>query len=301
MSDATILRRLSAMLDAQNPRLASFLYRFWTDEQQAVTYKELRESILSGQLSIEHLFQWQQDYSMFIAEHYAKFAQAAIETAAKDLLKEYGGLLRDPHIPAMEQFISTRGAELVREITSGQYRAINTLVRQATMSSTLSVDDLARAIRPCVGLTERQSQTTYKYYERLREQGYNHKDALNRQATYAAKIHRRRAATIAQTEMAHAYNAGAAAVIQGHINGGKISPKTTKRWVTAADERVCEICGALEGITVPIDAPFPVIGKQQAPAHPLCRCAVAYEIPGPQPIATPDTEPEGMTWEEFDF
>jgi len=49
-----------------------------------------------------------------------------------------------------------------------------------------------------------------------------------------------------------------------------------KVWLTADDERVCEICGAIDGESRNINALFS-IGKLLPPAHPSCRCAVAYE------------------------
>jgi SPP1 gp7 family putative phage head morphogenesis protein len=42
------------------------------------------------------------------------------------------------------------------------------------------------------------------------------------------------------------------------------------RWRTSADERVCEICGPLEGQTTGIDGEFE--GRTFPPAHPRCRC-----------------------------
>jgi SPP1 gp7 family putative phage head morphogenesis protein len=47
------------------------------------------------------------------------------------------------------------------------------------------------------------------------------------------------------------------------------------RWFTAADERVCPICGPLHGATRPKNQPFylhPTLGRIQLPAHVNCRC-----------------------------
>ncbi|GHV41326.1 hypothetical protein FACS189490_08000 [Clostridia bacterium] len=49
-----------------------------------------------------------------------------------------------------------------------------------------------------------------------------------------------------------------------------------KKRLTADDERVCEICGAINGETRNMSVLFS-IGKMYPPAHPSCRCAVAYE------------------------
>lgn len=46
-----------------------------------------------------------------------------------------------------------------------------------------------------------------------------------------------------------------------------------KTWVTADDERVCPICGALDGRTVGLDEEFSP-GIYAPPAHPNCRCTI---------------------------
>ena len=73
--------------------------------------------------------------------------------------------------------------------------------------------------------------------------------------------------------------------------------RTEKIWCTADDERECEICGGLDGVTIDMDADFdfytklavpanPTI-KRVPPAHPSCRCAVMYEEIEP-PIWMPE-------------
>jgi len=55
-----------------------------------------------------------------------------------------------------------------------------------------------------------------------------------------------------------------------------ISGKKKWRWVTAMDERVCRICGPLEGKVVKIGEPFLVLKGEQimnSPIHPNCRCS----------------------------
>lgn len=278
--DDDVLARLSAMIDEDNPRLAEFLYRRWGDMQNAITYKELREAILSGELPLEYLLQWQQDYSLFVSEVYAPIMRTVCEKAAADLVLAYGGFLKDKVFEHMDRFIEANGARLVREISTAQYNAINVLVRQAAMTDTMTVDKLARSIRPCVGLTRRQAQTVKRYYDQLIEQGVKPSTALKRQAVYAAKVHRRRAATIAQTETAFAYENAQAMMMQEAEDEGLIGLDSTKTWLTALDERVCDVCGALEGETVPRAAAFSN-GLQAPPGHPLCRCAIRYNLTKP--------------------
>lgn len=281
MSNDDILQRLSSFIDRKSPQPARFLYRMWADQQKAITYHELREAILNGGLSINYLLDWQQDYSNFLVESYTPLVEAASKQVVKDLIAEYGVELHDPMYSAIERYISTHGGRLIREVSTAQYQAINVLVRQAAMTDTMTVDQLARAIRPCIGLTKWQCQRTKKFYDNLIEQGYSHKKALKRQMTYAAKMHRQRAASIAETETAYAYNNAAKMVIIDAVEQGLISPEVMKEWTTADDEKVCKRCGAVDGEVVPLNETFS-IGVDLPPGHPGCRCAVKYLLKAPE-------------------
>jgi SPP1 gp7 family putative phage head morphogenesis protein len=277
----SILDRLDDFIDVKSPKLARVLCSTWKDQQSAITYHELRDAILDGHLNMDYLSQWQQDYSQFVAEHYAPMVQSAVEEAAKGLLGEYGGSLVDPQFGLMDDYIRENGAKFISEISAKQFSAINTLVRQATMTSTMTVDQLARAIRPCIGLTERQTAAANNLYRKLREDGMSHKQALKREISYASKQQRYRAATIAQTEMARAYNSGCDAVVKQNVEAGYVGEDSTRTWFTAKDERVCPTCGAMHGETVALDAPFSN-GSMTPPGHPCCRCTIKYNLTAPR-------------------
>lgn len=283
---------LNSFIDRKSPRPARFLTRMWGDQQKAVTYHELRDAILNGSLSLDYLTDWQKDYSVFLSECYGPVVDEAAKAAHEMLAAQYGGYLQDPMHGLMDDYIQNHGGRLIREISEGQYRAINTLVRQAALTETLTVDELARAIRPCIGLTENQSMRCKKFYEQLREDGYSKKDALKKEANFAAKLHRERAALIAQTELAYAANEGMDAVIRQNVEQGIISPDVEKEWSTARDERVCPVCGTLHGEKVPENQPFSN-GSMLPPAHPGCRCAVKYHLKAPErPAQAAPPEPQ---------
>ena len=275
-SKQTVLDKLNSFIDTNSPKLATFLHHQINQQQNAVTYKELYEAIHQGQFPLSYLTQWQQDYSQFLIDYYAPMVDKAVTQAAIDLAGEYAGAVFDPQMGLMDDYIKNHGGKLIQQLTQTQYVAINNLVRQAAMTDTMTVDQLARAIRPCVGLTQRQAQYVKHYYDNLIDQGYSPQDALKKQAAYAGKVHRQRAQTIAETEMAYAYNASADAVVQQNIKDGYFAPDVEKYWLTADDELVCDECGTIDGETVPVDAPFS-IGVKLPPAHPRCRCAVGYK------------------------
>jgi SPP1 gp7 family putative phage head morphogenesis protein len=80
----------------------------------------------------------------------------------------------------------------------------------------------------------------------------------------AALYPEQRAKMIAATEVTRLYAAGnrAAWVASGVVSG--------LEWMTASDERVCPVCGALDGKQYSIEAP-----ERMPPAHPSCRCWLA--------------------------
>ena len=295
------LDRLNAFLDEHMPEVVVLLSRMWNDQQAAITYRELTEAILSGDLSPEEWVAWQQDYAVFFNEHLKDILLNSAEAGGADFAAAtFGGaFVYAPMEQGIERWISAHGAEWVTQVSEESREAISAMVRYAARGN-MTVDELARAIRPTIGLTERQAKANLRFYERVKEQ--TKKDLLERNPNmkestaakraekraresavrYAAKQHRQRAQTIAETELAFAYNKGADDAVQWLTNE-KLLPRMKRKWSTAADERVCEICGELDGVEIEMEDSFDFKGrllfaeqKQTPPAHPRCRCAVCY-------------------------
>lgn len=89
-----------------------------------------------------------------------------------------------------------------------------------------------------------------------------------------------------------AINFGKQLIYMQALENGQLLPDARKVWLTALDERVCEICGPMDGIAVPINASFEVQlplpktsrGKNRKstqaivpPVHPNCRCTIVTE------------------------
>lgn len=198
----------------------------------------------------------------------------------------------DPMEDAVIRWIREHGAEWVVEISGETRKAISSLIEKAVLEG-WSPDELGRAIRPLIGLTERQAQANLRYYQNMKESLLKNNPGM-REATaakrareaaerYAKRQLRQRAHTIATTELAYAYNRGAYEGIKQAQAQGLIG-KVVKVWSTAADEQICEICGGLNGSEVGLDDDFEFSGKvlfagqnMLPPAHPRCRCAVEYK------------------------
>lgn len=248
--------------------------------------------MLDGALTTETLELWWQDYSILVTEKLSGMWTKAIETGPKGQPILDGIAFEfNMQTPGIFDWLSERGAEFVTSSTQEQQDAIAALLSKK-MREGHSVDELARLIRPCIGLTKGQAMANVRYYdsivENLKKEHPRMKiESIRRKAReaalkYAERQHRDRAFTIAQTESAFAYNRGAdegirQAQAEGYLGNVK------KRWNTSGDDGVCEICSSLEGTEIDMDAEFGFGGKVLfkghkllPPAHPRCACAIEY-------------------------
>lgn len=284
--ESVVLRKLRAFLDREEPELVYFLVNTWHTQARAITYKELREAILAGDISWDVLQEWQQDYAAFVRDHMKPRYEAAIREAAEQIEKKHPGWYFDPYADGVQEWVNDRAAAFVTEVSATQIEGLRTVIQRAAILETLTVDELARAIRPMVGLNRPQAVANMNYFEKLIEGGTSESRAKDLAARYAARQHRYRGYLIARTELAFSYNQGSYLGTKQAQEKGYMGD-CVKVWSTADDERVCPICGALDGKRVGMDEPFsfstrlatadnPTI-KMVPPAHPNCRCAVMYK------------------------
>lgn len=291
MGEFNVLNALRSFLDENEPRLVFFLVMLWHNQEQAITYKELREAIISGEIKAEYLEQWQQDYSIFVTTYLQPMWLAAMDAAATELdnwLRENRMTpvidWYDPVSEGVENWVRTRAADFVTRSTQEQIDAVRAVVQRAAVLEDMNVDQLARAIRAMVGLTHQQARSNLNYYDSLIKNGVSRKKALELQIKDAARKHRYRGYNIARTELAFAYNKGADEATRQAQSYGFLGD-VVKEWSAAHDERTCPICGALDGKRIAMDEEFnyptrlaatnPDI-RRTPPAHPSCRCAVKY-------------------------
>lgn len=278
--ETAILQLLRSFLDAKEPSLVHLLVNTWRTQGKAITYKELREAILSGDIDQELWEAWQQDYSRFVVQHMQPAWLDAIGTAAKQIEDQYDWYF-NPMADGVVDWVQTRAADFVTNCTQTQIDGIRALVQRAAGLEGMTVDELARAIRPMIGLTKQQATANLKYYETLRANKIPPKRARESSIYYSARQHRSRAYTIARTELATAYNTGAHEGTKQAQAAGLLG-ECVKVWSTADDERVCSICGGLDGKSVAMDSEFEGASRSWStrlhpPAHPGCRCAVMYK------------------------
>lgn len=167
-----------------------------------------------------------------------------------------------------------RAATFVTGVSDETRRAIRALIARA-LSDGIAPRDVAKQIRPLIGLTERDALAVGNLQTRLIEEGRSAR-AIERLVTrYANRLLRLRAETIARTEIMAAANSGQVALWDNSVRDGLlIAGEWDKAWLTAHDERTCPRCGPLDGVRTAFpNGTFPG-ADGRPPLHPRCRCAV---------------------------
>lgn len=289
---------LLSFLDKTEPQLVRWLHHTWNAQGKAITYKELREMILNGYVTPEMIEEWQQDYSRFVVTYLAPLYVKAMEEATQQLTRKYPLFAFDPMSEGVKQWTETMGASFVTNCTEEQVRAVRWAVARAAQMQDMSVDELARVIRPMVGLNRPQTIANMNYYQRLRKQGMSAEKAREMAIKFSARQSRFRGHMIARTELAFAFNKGEHQAVADAISRGWMG-ETVKIWETAGDDRVCDTCRELERRSkrnpVPFDAGFNIQSRLKMrvpdidatpPAHPHCRCAIVYKEIAPPTFTT---------------
>jgi len=182
-------------------------------------------------------------------------------------------------------FAAKRAGQLVQSIDTLTREAIRRLIIDS-FNNQVDVRITAQRIKNIIGLHPRWAQavSTYekKEFERLMKAGI--KEAKARETSqksasnYADRLKGVRATTIARTEIQIAQNEGRYEGWKQADEEGYVDPASMKMWITAPDERTCDICAPLDGETVAWNSVFS-IGLEKPVVHPNCRCTMVILPP----------------------
>lgn len=163
----------------------------------------------------------------------------------------------DPIGVAAVKWVNKHSAELVKEVTQKSVDAMREFFRQG-IDKGWSVPQMARAIRPYVGLTERQLIGLANFEEKLIETrpDLTAKKIKAITETKAKRVRNDRVMLISRTESSSALNEG---IRQGY---GQMGIKKLER---VEDPRCCDICAEYSGRVYPIREAEGVL-----PEHPGC-------------------------------
>lgn len=177
--------------------------------------------------------------------------------------------------PAVVRAARAHAAELVTAVTQ-QTRASIRLVVARSVVQGIPPRELARMVRPMIGLTPAQGRAVLNRLARLVAMGFSRGEAALRAGAYARKLLRQRARTIARTETISAATRGQLAAWQQARVDGLVLPGARVTWTTTPDDRLCPYCASMQGATVPLGVDFetPLGPRRGPPLHPNCRCAI---------------------------
>ena len=77
-----VLERLEKYLNENTDEPVEMLCGFWKDQQDAITYQELREAVKDGYLDESIFREWSQDYSVMMQEKMVPIWTASMEAGA---------------------------------------------------------------------------------------------------------------------------------------------------------------------------------------------------------------------------
>jgi hypothetical protein len=201
---------------------------------------------------------------------------AALLAGGKSAEEEHPGVALNHLNAAVLNAVQTHGALAVKRVSNGTRAAIRSAVSRA-LSEDMDIEAAAKEIRNVIGLTAPQERSLAIQRATMEKAGVVKPTIERTLAERTKRMLDHRAAVIAENEAFMAISAGRQLFWQGLVDSGELSPRTQRKWITAADEFVCEVCrpmhGQVRGLTE-----FFTTGEGSliltSPAHPVCRCSV---------------------------
>jgi len=188
-------------------------------------------------------------------------ARRLADTAAKSLVQ-------DLTKAALKKIGETAAKSLAQDLAKAELKKIGETIAQAMIDGKRPLD-IYNKLQEVKSLDSNRAKTYDNLKKKLEQSGLSpdaQKKLLDKE--YQRLLQERRK-TIAQTEGRYATSEARAAAADERKD-------EFKRWITSPDERLCEVCDGNENDgVIPINESFSS-GDMHTPAHPNCRCTVAY-------------------------
>jgi len=276
--------KMRRALNATEPKLIRTLVKTWNAQKKALKYNEIEAALKLGNLSPVALATWKKQYQDMLIDEFTPQYEAisrAAWTVLEGDVNHLGFALAMPKVAAtLKESIERREAFLKNVWTDSQAQSVNTVIKYFTVDNPINPKDAARYIRPLIGLTPNQSVAVLNRRALLEKDGLTGDALVKATQKYADSIERRRAENIVRTEMATAYNQSELIYFQEAISEGVVAT-VMQTWLTAEDERTCDICAALDGEQVDLNEYFQPEGLEPVqcpPAHNSCRCTTTFDV-----------------------
>ena len=307
------LKRLNDFLDLNSPNVAAMFEELFKNQQNSITDEELEEAVKNGfESTIEG---WSEEYKSFVENQYMPIFKEAVKAGAEKIEQKYSISL-DFNDSQIKSWLKNYSEKFLKNMIDEMERSISVIIEKCQEKG-MTPKETAQFIHPTIGLYPRQAVTNWNFqihHGRIItiEPTSNSKKTSAKKISsiedeiealkYALKQIEQRAQMIADTGLATAFNIGLHEIIRKATELGLLG-KVEKTWVTAQDQKVCDKCLALSGVTIDFFEKFyesDVYTGETPPLHPNCRCAVVYrEVlpPGvvaltPEQMTTPNQSPE---------
>lgn len=170
-----------------------------------------------------------------------------------------------------------RSSTLVVAVDEGVKEAIRAVIATGVKAN-LHTRALTKLVRETIPLDPRRAKSLANMRVRLATIDTPDDVAEKRIARYAAKLLTQRAEVIARTEVFSAINEGRIDLWRELAREKVVEERAiVRQWLTARDERICEICEGIDGATSGLEGDFMGVAGMP-PVHPACRCTVTIEV-----------------------
>lgn len=275
-SDASI-RRILARADRSSILVKRQVARAIAALQRETRIERIERALETGDAFAIH------DLTSSLPRHLRRSVKTLERLFAETMSAEVAsglGLGIDFSLTSREVIRAAReeSASLVTRITDQTRRGIRTLVARGQAEG-IPPAELARLIKPLIGLTEGQARAVLRRRSVLLLDGRTRRDASQIAYRYAQRLLRQRAETIARTETIGSATRGQLSAWDAARRRGLVPQQSLVVWTTTPDDRTCPYCREMDGAQTLLGTAFetPLGSVVGPPLHPNCRCAIGLE------------------------
>jgi hypothetical protein len=280
ISGAEALTQTRRFLNANEPKIAKAGRRLWRTQAVMISRDDAQRMTLTAQMPDAILSVWERMNEEYVQETVIPKYLDAFDTTEQDISRRLKKIIGKAGLPTraiIQSWVNTHSGNLITRLNKDMHAVINALLQEHVVRTPMSPFQLAKVIRPHIGLTEQWSRAVSRTYQSFIDQGATVEQALAAAEKQAIRLHGVRAMNIARMELANAYGEGQWQSLVDAQNAGIVTDRIVKTWATADDERTCEECAGLDGEQQELNAEFSN-GVMHNPAHVQCRCSNMQEI-----------------------
>jgi|TARA_Y100000310_G_scaffold98201_1_gene95947 hypothetical protein len=286
-------RAIHRIADAAQPRVSSAIRKALAVSERATSWSRVREHLQLGNLeqAIEAVDvdaasdailkeAWPSILKVFVRAGQVVGEQV---TRRGGLRKQASPIAVAPSVfretnPLAVEWAEQHAAVLVTNVAGETRLAVRGIVVESFQDQVTPLAT-AKRIRQVVGVNAQQAVALGRLRDELAAAGVSQAGIARRIGFEAAKARRARSVLIARTEIMMAANGGQLSAWQQARSAKLLDPEMVREWIVTPDDRLCPICGAMEGEQVALDETFSIGGP---PAHPACRCTTGLALPRPE-------------------